>query len=283
MLWYVNYPESDTFLTPMYNVDFSYPAHLHGCFEVTFCASGEVEVTLAEAVYTLRAGTGILIPPNTLHSYLTKETSAYHTILFSRDLLPELASMFASKQPACYDFVVDDGLERQILEFYDSERTLFGGKSLLYRTAECFVKNNSFLPANRTDDDLTRQILGFIQDNLCDEFTLQDMADRLGYSYFYISKRIRQVFQVPFTTLVSQYRVARVKALLEGGKYTVSQAALSSGFGSIRSFNRIFRDLTGMTPSQYLANPSHQKVFCLEESGRSFVKKEDTPHENGNF
>ena len=265
MQWYVNYPESETFLTPMYNVDFSYPAHLHGCFEVTFCDFGEVEVTLGEAVYVLRTGKGILIPPNTLHGYLTKGTSAYHTILFSRDLLPELASMFVNHLPMRCDFTVEASLRQQILEFYDSERTLFGGKSLLYRMAECFIKDNPFLPADRTDDDLTRQILGFIQDNLCEEFTLQDMADRLGYSYFYISKRIRQVFQVPFTTLVSQYRVARVKALLEGGKCTVSQAALGSGFGSIRSFNRIFRELTGMTPSQYLANPSRQQVFQLEK------------------
>ena len=265
MLWYVSYPESETFLTPMYNVDFSYPAHLHGCFEVTFCDRGEVEVTLAEAVYTLRAGKGILIPPNTLHSYLTKETSAYHTVLFSRDLLPELSALFASHLPTRCEFAVDAGLKLQILEFYDSDRTLFGGKSLLYRMAECFLKDNPFLPADKTDDDLTRQILSFIQDNLCEEFTLQDMADRLGYSYFYISKRIRQVFHVPFTTLVSQYRIARVKALLETGKCTVSQAALSSGFGSIRSFNRIFRNLTGMTPSQYLANPSTQRIFRLEE------------------
>lgn len=264
LLWYVNYPESETFLTPMYNVDFSYPAHLHGCFEVTFCAFGAVEVTLGEQVYALHSGNGILIPPNTLHSYLTKETSAYHTILFSRDLLPELAAMFVSKLPEHYDFVMDDGLNRQVLEFYDSNQTLFGGKSLLYRAAESFLRDNPFAAADKTDDDLTRQILGYIQEHLCEEFTLQDMADRLGYSYFYISKRIRQVFHVPFTTLVSQYRVARVKMLLEGGKCSVSQAAFNSGFGSIRSFNRIFRELTGMTPSQYLANPSRRQTFRLD-------------------
>ena len=132
--------------------------------------------------------------------------------------------------------------------------------------AETFLRNNAFLDADGADDDLTRRIICYIQDNLHHEITLQDVADHLGYSYFYISKRIRQVFHVPFTTLLSQYRVAEAKMRLNSGKYTVSQAALASGFGSIRTFNRIFLNLTGLTPSQYLAQPSHLEILRLDKS-----------------
>ena len=97
------------------------------------------------------------------------------------------------------------------------------------------------------------------------QFDLQDVADHLGYSYFYISKRIRQGMGVSFTTLLAQFRIARAKMLLDSGKCTVSQAALSSGFGSIRTFNRVFHELTGLTPSQYLAGPSRTEVFQLTE------------------
>ena len=112
---------------------------------------------------------------------------------------------------------------------------------------------------------MTARILSYIQDNLSSEITLQDVADHLGYSYFYISKRIAQGMNVPFTTLLSQYRVAKAKLLLDSGKYTISQAALASGFGSIRTFNRIFHTMTGMTPSQYLAEPSRTEVFRLAD------------------
>ena len=88
-----------------------------------------------------------------------------------------------------------------------------------------------------------------------------ELADHLGYSYYYVSKRIGQVFGASFTALLAQYRVARVKMLLETGRYTVSQAALDSGFGSVRSFNRVFLELTGLTPSQYLATSSHSETL----------------------
>ena len=92
MHWYVNYPESELLFQPMYNVDFSYPAHLHGCMEVSFCVAGSVEVTLDGHGYRIQAGEGILVPPNMVHSYHTPDSSAYYTILFSRDLLPDFST-----------------------------------------------------------------------------------------------------------------------------------------------------------------------------------------------
>lgn len=251
MLWYVNYPESETLLIPMYNEDFSYPAHLHGCFEISFCMSGLVDVILDGESYPVPAGQGILIPPNTVHGYHTPDTSKYYTILFSKDLLPDFSGMFTRKVPKNYIFTVDGPLCQQLSEFYASSRTLFGGKSLLYRAAEVFLQDNAFLDADNTGDDLTKLILSYIQDNLDSEIHLQDLANHLGYSYFYISKRIRQVFAMSFTDLLSQYRVAKAKMLLDSGKYTVSQTVLSCGFGSIRTFNRAFLRLTGMTPTAY--------------------------------
>lgn len=258
--WYVNYPESEVFLTPMHNVDFSYPAHLHSCLELSLCVNGETQVTINGVSHILRAGFGIVIPPNTVHSYHTADTSEYYTILFSRNLLPDFSALFSHKAPRDYLFALDDSLNRQILEFYHSDRTIFGGKSLLYRVADAFLRDNAWEDASTDEDNLTMRIITYIQDNLCEEISLQSLADHLGYSYYYISKRIRQVFHASFTDLLAQYRVARVKMLLESGNHTISQAALSSGFGSIRSFNRIFHQVTGLTPSQYLAHPARSEV-----------------------
>lgn len=252
MHWYANYPESETFFSAMHNVDFSYPGHLHGCFEVSFCISGKVIVTIAGQNESIKAGEGILIPPNTVHSYQTTNNSDYYTILFSRSLLSDFSALFSRKQPTRYQFSFEDKLISHLLDFY-SNQTLFGAKSILYLMAEAFVKENSFIEKEKVDDDLTVKIISFIQENLREQFTLNDLSNHLGYNYYYISKRVRQTFNMPFSSLLSQYRVAEAKNLLDSGKFAISQVALSCGFGSIRTFNRIFLKLTGQTPSQYLA------------------------------
>lgn len=261
MHWYVNYPESETMLTPMYNVDLSYPAHLHGCMELSCCIGGAVEINVGGRLENLCVGQGIIIPPNTVHSYHTEDTSEYYTILFSRDILPDFSAMFSHSVPRNYTFLLDGLLLQQLSEYYHAKQTLFGGKSLLYRAAEAFLQDNEFQKADICDE-LTMRIASYLQENLYTQITLQDVANHLGYSYFYISKRIRQTFGASFTELLSQYRVAAAKLMLDSGKYTISQVALSSGFGSIRTFNRVFYQLTGQTPSQYLADASCSKYYA---------------------
>ena len=261
--WYENYPESEMMLRPMYTVDFSYPAHLHSCMEVAFCVGGQVRITADGRDCDLTAGQAMVIPPNTIHSYHSGTSSACYVILFSRSLLADFSAMFSHRKPRYYVFAMDEGLQRQLEEFYLSGQTQFGGKSLLYRAAECFLRGNEFYEAE-SSDDLTANIASYLQDNLSREITLQELADHLGYSYFYISKRIRQVFGVPFTTLLAQYRTANAKMLLDSRSCTITQAALASGFGSIRTFNRVFHHLTGQTPSQYLSGPRHLNVFLSD-------------------
>lgn len=252
MHWYANYPETETFFSCMYNVDFSYPSHLHGCFEVSFCIKGTVTVILSEKSYTISAGQGILIPPNTVHSYESPHSSAYYTILFSRNLLPDFAAYFSRKQPTRYIFDFEPSFKKQLVDFYTKNQTLFGVKSILYSAANTFLQKNSFVKKEKSDD-LTTQIISYIQENLHEQITLQDLSNHLGYNYYYVSKRFQNIFHIPFSTLLSEYRVADAKILLNSGKYTISQVALMSGFGSIRTFNRVFLKISGQTPRQYLS------------------------------
>ncbi|MBQ4120331.1 MAG: helix-turn-helix transcriptional regulator [Clostridia bacterium] len=257
---YANYPESETFFTSMYNVDFSYPSHLHGCFEVSFCMKGEVTVIIDGQSHTVGLGQGILIPPNTIHSYKTPQSSAYYTILFSRDLLQDFAALFSKNQPTHYVFSFDSELSQHLINFHTSKQSLFGVKAVLYRMAEAFLQGNTFAQKDKADNDLTTRIISYIQEHLHEQITLQDLSDHLGYNYYYISKRLQQIFNTPFVTLLSQYRVADAKLLLNSGKYTVSQVAMASGFGSIRTFNRVFLKITGQTPTEYLSMHWVQKL-----------------------
>jgi AraC-like DNA-binding protein len=57
-----------------------------------------------------------------------------------------------------------------------------------------------------------------------------------------------------FRTFLASYRVNFAKHLLrsKGARsLRISDIALQSGFSSINSFNRAFREITGVTPSEY--------------------------------
>jgi AraC-like DNA-binding protein len=56
-----------------------------------------------------------------------------------------------------------------------------------------------------------------------------------------------------FTEFVNGYRVEAAKALLvdRGTKRTVAEVAYDVGFSSLAPFNRAFKEVTGVTPTQW--------------------------------
>ena len=83
---------------------------------------------------------------------------------------------------------------------------------------------------------------------------LKDVADRLGISNNYLSQIINQKTGKNFFRFINEYRVERAKQLLadKAGKYTILSIAYDCGFNSKSSFNTIFKEYTGKTPSEFL-------------------------------
>ncbi len=89
---------------------------------------------------------------------------------------------------------------------------------------------------------------------LNDTLSLLDLSRKLGISDKKLSELLNQHLNVSFYNFINEYRVAEVKRRLQSGdneKYTLLGIAFESGFQSKASFNRVFKQKTGMSPSKY--------------------------------
>lgn len=87
------------------------------------------------------------------------------------------------------------------------------------------------------------------------ELTIYDLSDQLDIPRHFISEVINEHMGKNFYNLVNDYRVDEVKQRLEDPRYrhlTILAIAYDSGFNSKSSFNTIFKEKTGMTPSEYI-------------------------------
>ena len=55
-----------------------------------------------------------------------------------------------------------------------------------------------------------------------------------------------------FSSILNALRVEYAKKILEKGGFNVLDVALECGFGSERTFYRVFKDSTGMSPRKYI-------------------------------
>jgi YesN/AraC family two-component response regulator len=83
------------------------------------------------------------------------------------------------------------------------------------------------------------------------------LADELQIHPNYLSQSINEQEGKNFYDFINYLRVEefkRISTLPENKKYTIQTLASDAGFNSKSSFNRYFKKVTGLSPSEFIIN-----------------------------
>lgn len=86
------------------------------------------------------------------------------------------------------------------------------------------------------------------------DLSLPYLANRLKIAPHVLSRVINERLELNFFDFINEYRVEHVKALINDPKYdhlSLLGIAYESGFNTKSAFNRVFKKMTGQTPSEY--------------------------------
>jgi len=86
------------------------------------------------------------------------------------------------------------------------------------------------------------------------ELNIYDLSSQLNIPRHFLSEVINEHMGKNFYSLVNEYRVEEVKRRMVNPKYkhlTILAIAFDAGFNAKSSFNTVFKEKTGMTPSEY--------------------------------
>lgn len=95
------------------------------------------------------------------------------------------------------------------------------------------------------------------QSYLKPDFTLKSLSEGVNMSMHDVSATINNGYRMNFNEWINRYRVEEVKKrLLDPSKkhYSLVALAFESGFNSKASFNRIFKRVEGVSPSEFKLN-----------------------------
>ncbi len=81
--------------------------------------------------------------------------------------------------------------------------------------------------------------------------SIRDLASRLGTNETYVSRMLNQGSGQSFNRFINELRIEHAKNLLSETSQSVLNIAYDSGFNSKATFNRVFKDISGQTPSQF--------------------------------
>ena len=76
-------------------------------------------------------------------------------------------------------------------------------------------------------------------------------AERAGISKGYFSRIFKDLTGLNYTKWVNMIRIENAISLFENEDMKLTEIAMQSGFQSIPSFNRVFKELKGISPREY--------------------------------
>lgn len=101
---------------------------------------------------------------------------------------------------------------------------------------------------------MAQRAASIIEENRLEDGSISDLADRLGIT----DRHLRRIFAAEFGVSPIRYlqtcRLLLAKNLLSESSLTVTQIAVSSGFGSLRRFNDLFKAHYRLAPSELRKN-----------------------------
>jgi AraC-like DNA-binding protein len=93
----------------------------------------------------------------------------------------------------------------------------------------------------------------FIEEHSGEELSLSKVAKVVNISANHLSEKFKQVTGVNFVEYIAWTRFEKACDLLRNSNLRISEIAFAVGFQSLSQFNRVFKKLSGKSPSAYRA------------------------------
>lgn len=250
-----------------------YAPHWHSALEIIVPMEGWYDITVGETTYHAVPGDIMIVPPGELHSLHAPESGNRFIFLFDLSAFSRLHG-FASIQSiltnpihltqGAYPYIYDDVY--QILVQMRNEyftRSEFADLTIVSLLLNFFVK----LGTNHIDNidlfskirvhkqkeyvDKFNTVMDYIDSHYMEDLNLDDIAGSVGFSKYHFSRLFKQYTNYTFCSYICHRRIKVAEELLEQLDLSITEVALQSGFPSISTFNRLFKQAKGCTPSEY--------------------------------
>lgn len=244
-----------------YRQNFDFPMHLQNALELVWVTAGQTTVIYAGERRTLFPGDIFIAFPNQTHGYENSiAAQGYLLIVPMTPYLESFRSTLESQLPKSPVLKKEQWAHTAVGQFLEMAAKDAPNASQKVMQGYVMLILGKLLPLLSLQDsqsassNATQALLLYINHHYTEPLTRQDIARAIGYHESYISHIFSDVLHTTLTDYITTLRLDDARRLLTDTRLTVSQIALSLGFGSIRTFNRVFLRQTGATPTAYRTN-----------------------------
>lgn len=244
------------------------PKHWHRSAELLFCVEGRLNVWLMDKKYELACGDFIFINSNQVHSTQSPEENTVIVLQIPGDFLqyfsddPSLLiscntlELDANKQEASHHI---KDLLYQLYSHNTIKEKGYNLKiySLLFELGYTLVRdfqktsNLELMIKSQKHLDRLSLICSYIKENHQSSLSLNDVADKFGYTPQYLARFFQKYTGITFLNYLNSIRIDAAYQQLATSDLSIIQIAEESGFASAKAFNKVFKEIYHQSPGQF--------------------------------
>jgi len=232
--------------------------HIHTHLELIYLEEGSSKAIVDNKDFIIETGDLFLSFPNQIHFYHDRSVVRGYLFIFSPDLFKDFKELFQTQIP-CSPIIKRSQLPPDLATRLKKIRSKNCSKSHFEKVAakgELLSLLAEILPMMKlmntpTGHDSIKNILLYCSENYTEPLTLEQISRELHLNKYYISHIFNERMNIRFTDFINNLRIEHACSLLERGA-NITDVALSSGFASVRTFNRVFVQNMKMTPRDYI-------------------------------
>ncbi len=234
-----------------------FPPHMHNEIELFYIFGGSQIIGIDGEISLMQSGGCAVIFPNVTHEYIRPKDDGEmkSTMLFlpSR-MLYGAFPQFAGRQPRsgilAPSEISDDArlaLEKIAVETLPAARD--GWARIIL--AHIIPRFETDKIGASSDPDSVSRLMNYISANFRSSITLEILSEALGMSKSQISRIFSDKIHIGLRSYVGILRSEYAAELIQTSSDPLSEIAARAGFESLRTCNRVFREVYGLTPSEF--------------------------------
>lgn len=229
--------------------------HLHKEFEVIHVIEGTAVAYVGKNNYYLKEGDTLIVFPNQIHYYKCRQKGKFLIVIFSPERLSGIDKSICKSIPDTNCIPGEKGRELadvfcKIMEVPDSYHDLILG-GYINVVLGLILPHMKLTAVCKEDNTALYNIMNFCSENFKEDITLEVLSEKLHLSKYYISHLINQNLKQNFNEYVSGLRISEACLLLRETDLKITDISEDVGFGTLRSFNRMFKKIVGLSPARY--------------------------------
>ncbi|MHB1453833.1 MAG: AraC family transcriptional regulator [Saccharofermentanales bacterium] len=268
-----------TILYFKFTKDYKFRGETHNFWEFIYIDKGELIITAGEQLYILKAGELAFHMPNEFHDIQANGTVSPNVIVVTFTCRSRCMDFFRNR----ILFLSDD--EKHLLSYIVKESSEvfnpiesrppnsgmvkkpaapFGAEQIIrhdlekllisiYRRQDSIHRKQRSLRVNQHHGytAIVEKIVEILENNVHNKLSLAAISSQVNLSVSQIKKVFRQEVGDSIISYFIALKIDEARCLIDGSGLNFTQISETLGYDNIGYFSRIFKQRTGMTPSEY--------------------------------